>query len=428
MKCNQMILVAVIVFSGCKMTDVQSVKVPGQGRYIEQSRSQIAKTNTTQALYRVAPDKHIVNDEKVDGYLSGIMAKLMRQVSYYPGRQPQVVVVIDKSYYAASSPLKVVISTGAIHDAQSEDEIAFLLSHELAHILMAHHQKNLYFNKQRSTVDSAVNIGIMVNKLRDTSYNESGKKFEENLSEQSQSNINKAYLSGLAINRLSRDVINSSLSRDDEAEADLIAIDLMTAAGYSPSVSITSLERLKSARVFTEQQIKIKQNEYRGFVDTVSRDGGSLRETGLGNLGYLIANQSVANFLQNSSQRHPSEELRIADIAEYLKREYRSERRRAYNRQSLANFKSDAIILKRYSDSEYALDALFRSDYEAAYRLADSGLANPANQDGFTNYVMSLVSFLRGSSRRAWPPTPRGSLAHCARRSRRSTSWSTPWC
>jgi predicted Zn-dependent protease len=386
----------------CNTTNVKKVEVPQQGRYFDQVSADIIRTAPTSSpTGRIAPDKHLLTEQSVGEYLDSIVVKLMEQVPMYQGEPPKVNITIDGSYYAASSPSEIVLSTGAILDAESEDEIAYLLAHELSHVLLAHHQTNLYFQKQEAAISTAVNVGIMVNKFRDVSFDSGANQLTQQLSQQSQSNITKAYLSGIAINRLSRDVINSSLSRDDEAEADLLAIDLMTAAGFSPSVAIVSLQRLKSARIYTEQQLKAKQDEFSGFINEIAQNGGNLQKSELGHVGYLIANQAVASFLQSNAERHPEEDARITALAEYLKREYRAERRWPYKTEELDRFKQSTPLLDRYQEAEVALDALLNDDLLKAEQFARQSVAAPTNKDSFTRYVFSMIRDSQSQSDKA---------------------------
>ena len=395
-------LASCLVLASCNTNNVKTVEVPQQGRYFDQVSSRIiTESPTNSATMRIAPDKHLMAEQSVDLYLSSIVDKLMTSVPMYQGEMPKVTVTIDGSYYAASSPTDIVLSTGAIYDAESVDELAYLLAHELSHILLAHHQTNLYFQKQAASINSAVNVGIMVNKFRDVRYQKETGQLTQTLSQQSQSNITKAYLSGLAINRLSRDVINSSLSRDDEAEADLLAIDIMTAAGYSPAVAKVSLERLESARVHTEQQLQAKQDDFSGFVDVIANNGGNLQKSELGQVGYLIANQAVASFLNDNSVNHPDERARMAAIAEYLKREYREERRRSYRTTELDQFKEATPLFERYFEAEMALDALLNADLNSAEKFARLSIAQPSAKDSYTRYVFSMVRDSQSESDKA---------------------------
>jgi len=94
---------------------------------------------------------------------------------------------------------------------RNEDEVAFILSHEMAHVIRGHAMDRIISNSAISIASRTVNIaGLFAPWLRKV-----GVKFLE-----------------------------SAYSRDMESDADILGARLLTASGYDPQASVRLLSRL----------------------------------------------------------------------------------------------------------------------------------------------------------------------------------------
>lgn len=117
------------------------------------------------------------------------------------------------------------ISSGLLKLCRNEDELAAVLAHEISHIVLEHPMEAIQAGHQRAAVASLVKFGV--------------KKIGEQ-------NENVAELSGLFDNVV-KDVVKAvaqGYSRDKEKQADLMAVDILNQAGYSPRALAAVLARM----------------------------------------------------------------------------------------------------------------------------------------------------------------------------------------
>jgi len=117
------------------------------------------------------------------------------------------------------------ISSGLLRLCRSEDELAAVLAHEIAHIVYEHPLEAIQASHQRAAVASLIKFGV--------------KKVGEK-------NQNIAELSGL-FDTVVKDVVKAvaqGYSRDKEKQADLMAVDILGRSGYPPEALARVLSRM----------------------------------------------------------------------------------------------------------------------------------------------------------------------------------------
>lgn len=107
----------------------------------------------------------------------------------------------------------VLVSSGLLKLLESEDELAFILAHESAHVSRKHHYAVV---KRQRLVDQAAKSLQAMDKDNDLTM-----------------------LSGLSGQMYAR-----GLDKGAEYEADLVGVEVMTQAGYDPAAAISVLEKL----------------------------------------------------------------------------------------------------------------------------------------------------------------------------------------
>ncbi len=109
----------------------------------------------------------------------------------------------------------VLITSGLLRQLASEDELAAVLAHEIAHVTRQHHYQAIL--RQRNA--EAAMKGLQADLGKD------GAEFA-------------------ALSRASAVLYARGLDKSTEYEADLIGVQLMTIAGYDPSAHLAVLEKL----------------------------------------------------------------------------------------------------------------------------------------------------------------------------------------
>lgn len=119
----------------------------------------------------------------------------------------------------------VFVTSAAVSAARSEDELAAILAHEVAHVVRGHAlgtiKKSRWAGVTKEVLDSSVELDeATLGKLTET--------FDNALDDMVDAMLVKGY------------------SRDTEFEADQVGMEIMTRAGYDPQALISYLHTLKS--------------------------------------------------------------------------------------------------------------------------------------------------------------------------------------
>jgi beta-barrel assembly-enhancing protease len=170
-------------------------------------------------------------EAKVKALLDGIEANWP-----YAKTQPVKVVILGVDYYSAQSlpDGSVLVGFGLLERAQSDDELAFVLAHELGHIRLGHFSKAVSLNRQRDTASKLGQLYVVASAANDLRNGGA------------MSAADAAGRRASATNDLMRFVtdvmIEPSWSRAQEDEADALGFDLANLGPYSAEAA--------SARVF----------------------------------------------------------------------------------------------------------------------------------------------------------------------------------
>lgn len=114
----------------------------------------------------------------------------------------------------------VFVTRGLVGDALSEDELAAVLAHEIAHVQLHH---GLSAIRESNLVEAANIVGGEVTRS-------------------SQSKL--AGVFGSSVQEVVTEVVTKGFSREQEAEADRLAVQLLAETGYSPRALADFLRRV----------------------------------------------------------------------------------------------------------------------------------------------------------------------------------------
>lgn len=137
-----------------------------------------------------------------------------------PGWKWEVNVINSKELNAFCMPGgKIMFYSGLIEQLElSDDEIAIVMGHEIAHALREHSREQV---SQAIAADTALNIGAAVFGLKG----------------------NTVQLTGAAYQAL----VATKFSRTDETEADQIGLELSARSGYDPRTGVTLWQKMMQA-------------------------------------------------------------------------------------------------------------------------------------------------------------------------------------
>jgi len=183
-----------LMLSGCTTLQTGESELKGAGY-------QVSKTDL-QSVHRM--NRVMVSDTALLDYLNGILAKL--EAAQGEPCNCQVFVDSTPNYEAYTpSPNTIVLSAGVVAQAESEDEIAALLAHELSHVVNSDSTKSIFQN----ALITAIRAGGIA----------AGNGYSLLLGESAKEAAN-----GLIYNRW---------SAEQEMRSDAFAVELLAKAGYS---------------------------------------------------------------------------------------------------------------------------------------------------------------------------------------------------
>lgn len=136
----------------------------------------------------------------------------------------EVVVFDDDQINAFALPGgKIGVYTGLLKVAETQDQLAAVIGHEVGHVIAEH-------GNERMSSGTLINLGMQVtSQILDTQQVSSNKE------------IMSAIGVGLQVG------VQLPFSRAHESEADLIGLDLMAKAGFNPEESVTLWQNMEKA-------------------------------------------------------------------------------------------------------------------------------------------------------------------------------------
>lgn len=192
-------------------------------------------------------------------------------------------------------PLRLLQDMNAAPDSASEDALAFLLGHELAHIMDYHYQSDAL-----GTLFSGGVVGLeLVMQIRATVGEIRGEKVAGD--EKSQTLYNRF----LAAKAIEEHIISPSWTRSQESEADLLGFELMIRAGYNPNAAYEFLDFLYG---YESEARRIAKERQAAAVAEQEEDLAGL-------FGVLITSA-----IASVSKNHPTVEGRRESLSAYHER------------------------------------------------------------------------------------------------------------
>lgn len=304
-----------------------------------------------------------VRQQELEAHLNGLRAKLVAAsgVSKVPGR---VMLRANSAFAASSSPDgNLYLSIGWLPYLDSDDELAAILAHELAHVLLKHHSSDLVGDIQKR-VQALQELGV-------------GTKMSIQKSGVVASGDARWLMGVSAVISVSDKVLMPAWGRKQEREADLLGIDLLVKAGFSPLAMTAMLEKQQqwekqtreSEEAFTKRATKVAQTD----------------------VGKALA-MSFNHSLDQISSNHPDTGERIDATAEYIDRYYGEQAMRAPASVAWNAVKARPAVLattRSYDLSFSAAKLLQQGKAQEAYRYSRLAAVGPALNDAYPNWILA---------------------------------------
>lgn len=178
---------------------------------------------------------YLITDARLSK-LKGIVSKILNILD--KDQQGWVVRVLDTSPKTVNAFVTggkyIYIYTGLIERATSDDELAFILSHEIGHSFLKHNLRKA--NDDSNDLKNLIALGALLSKKH----------------------------SGTLINAVK--IMDASYSQKDEEEADAIAVILTKKAGYDPMRGVDFFSRSKRDKDDSLEQLSQEIEKQRPVV------------------------------------------------------------------------------------------------------------------------------------------------------------------
>jgi Zn-dependent protease with chaperone function len=331
---------------------------------------------------------------ELNAYVNRVLRRIVA-ASPVPDLDVRAFVRAEPEFSAHSTPDgSIYVTIRLLQDIQSEDELAAVLAHELAHVLYRHHGTDWFANSQK--------IAAQVLSLKDAvkgaaEGDTSGKPSKSTL------------LTALASEMSERVIAPNLWNREQEREADGLGFDLLMAAGYLSSAAFTSLERLAYYEAQARERAREQMDQLAKATEADMNEAIESGDLSQIMVGLVESAGKVLNVASDSAidtiggGNHDPAEVRIERLDEYLYRAYEDDPRpdsTGLPWQSPAD--PTAPVLANYLNANKAGVALDEGKLGEAESLSRSAVSGPTKADAFPRFIFSQVRAQQGNFAKAY--------------------------
>ncbi len=203
--------------------------------------------------------RDIVHSASTQKYLEGIRDKLL-VVWPYEGPTPPIYIIASPFYeMSATHDGGILVNTGMLKAADSEDEIAYLLGHELGHILLGHFIRDEMTQDLVRRARLTADIVMLSNSVASSGIHQVNSPQVLQVV-QDKGAINQFNAKSYSILDDTEDSIAYGFlpqwKRGHEDQADILAIDLLVGANYSLDAAPIVFEKISQANVDKKAEMK----------------------------------------------------------------------------------------------------------------------------------------------------------------------------
>lgn len=324
----------------------------------------------------------IAPDPQIDAYLNAILTRLQKSLPGTP-QAARVHATPNTEFNAASyQDGGIYIPYKVLETLESEDELAALIAHEYAHVVLQHYKTNW--------VDTAATLAYSAGTLY--IFREGKTATQENLL-----GMMLANNAALGVSQIG---VMPALTRDQEEQADQLGSDLLIKANYSFVGAINLLSRMQSWEARNQAILEQRKTNY--FDLFTKSDTNFIARTIDGQLDVL--ENKLAGLIRDTSLHHQKSEDRSRMLRGYLKQHHADAQRPPLSEAAFAaTLKSDHA--KRFFagiDLTHAsAAALQQRNFKQALADATGAEQGPANRVPFARHTLMNAMAMSGKSKDA---------------------------
>ncbi|MDX2477839.1 MAG: M48 family metallopeptidase [Gammaproteobacteria bacterium] len=383
------------VLTGCKgLGDIVNFSDSGdagnrsegvQGKFIDRVRTDLKSDDgSTSSTERQAAwkkdvgyirygNKTVANLPQLQSYVNNVFAKLR---SSLPGTPVSATVYITPQKDFEAYTLEhgaIFISLGTLLSLENEDELAALLAHEYAHVLLNHHSKDTFEILTRYGMRYA-NIYLQTR---------SNAKSQE-----------KRMKTLKIANWVTDKALFPNWNKGQENDADILAVDLLLQSNYNADAMTAMLKKVELTVL--EKKDFVAQNPVK--VTKAAKDQSKLNI----DLDVLAAN-AVGSLEHQLDRDYESAKVRQKRVRDYLKQEYKKRPRPGYQTAVYSTHFQERATKSRvgqYLSAHKAEQTLMldKQGLNKAAPLCEKAIGGSLGEDP---YARMLMYYIRNSQKRA---------------------------
>jgi Zn-dependent protease with chaperone function len=343
-----------------------------------------------------------VPSRELHDYVHGVMMRLLAGMKLPPSFQPDIRVLATPEFAGECTPDgTMIVTVGLLEQLETEDELAFVMGHELSHAILRHSQPNWAKKAQYFAVVHGTAIDVAAQTAQQLAGGQTG------------NNIMRGLDVAQHLAKLSANVLMPQMSKGQEDEADALGFDMMVKAGYDPEAPFAVMDKLAqqeaeaaaAAQAAKDAASKDKGSDTSGGV--MGKLGGGLSMLGtiaaggrpstdqMADLAIFAFDSAVDSIADDATTHHPAK-MREDLLSNYLYVSYRDLTPVAptplpWAQESKSPLKPHLIaLLSHYTDAENA--AAFVADSSqgsagAAQAQILRAVGPPTADHAYTDYV-----------------------------------------
>ena len=316
-----------------------------------------------------------------------------RLASHSPvtGAPIRIIVVGDRQFGTALATPDGIIAVplGMLRDLENEDELAFWLAHEVAHVQLRHHGSDWLGDFQnRSLAMGEMTLGY-VNAFESNAAQYTGRTEKTKLS----SSLEDGLAYGHAAYSVTSKALAPNWNRDQEDEADLLALDLIIRAGYSGEAAFSAMEKMQVWATSNDDTDQLEAHQKK-IENSLSNSGSNPDFMTALNSARAAAGSVWKKLEGKLTRKHRSPEERLNALFDYYEREYED---RPVPDLRIAPFEQakkmpqNATVMRHYISGWNAWDAWHNGDETKAVKLARAAISAPTQSDPELRFIFYTI-------------------------------------
>lgn len=309
-------------------------------------------------------------------------------------------------------------------------EIAFILAHEYAHVLLDHYGRAEFVAAQKRALQGATELAVLAAYAAEVRGRRTGDRMEFFLEDEHAAGRHALTAVGIyaASQILAEGVIESSWSRTQEYEADLLALDLLEAAGIDSSGALNALDGMQRHLEASKTRMQTMDRQARAIMDEAAKTADPSMIIAAGAQVMMTATMNfVLDLYDRIDVSHPSPMTRKEEVQNYgmeiemldapapAARGCRLDRLK----NQLAKGKADKVA-RAIRQAAEAEEKLLEGDVDGARALAAAALRGP----GLASHPVPNIAAFHVESRAGRPARALRHLENITRRANADTPFS----